>query len=273
MPLEEGLLIAVKAGVVELTATLVDPHRDVPETFLDEVNDRLFEHQYQAMTDPTILDPDNLELTSCVVSRSAIPEPLADGLISLGFVPVETEGGGREERSLFSRFSRGKRSTLDKWRTPYLRAGHVSDALGAFEECLIEETPLGDFEEIAESGAQAVVDAARTCFRKLISPGFESLSILERQILQERNDARGRMVLHSAAVRALTCFVGESFRASAPGTTWSTEDGDGSALLVRTPGGPSVATDPEFRVVKFVVRGKRELLSTYGETVLRQCRT
>lgn len=270
MPLEEGLLIGMKEGVVELTANLVDPHRDHPDGFLEEVNGRLFEHQYQAMTDPTILDPDNLQLASCVVSRSPIPEPLRDGLISLGFGPVQTEGGGRDERSLFSRFSRSKRSTLDKWRTPYTRAEDVSEALGAFEESLIEETPQGSFGEIAEEGAQAVVDAMRTVFRQLVSPGLESLGALERQILQERNRARGRLVLHSAAIRALTCFVGETMRSEAPATVWDDDEDADAPLVVTIPGGANVATDPEFRVVKFVVRGNKELLSTYVETVLAQ---
>ncbi len=245
MPLEEGLLIAVKDGVVELTASLVDPHRDTPDGLVDAVNERIFEHQYQAMTDPTILDPENLALATCVVSRSPIPEPLKDGLISLGFQPVETEGGGREDRSMFSRFSRNKRSTLDKWRTGYLRPGDVSETL---------------------------VDAARTCFRQLIAPGLESLGALERHIVQERSQTRGRMVFHSAAVRALTSFVVQTLVTEAPDTSWSDEDGADGALLVRGPSGRVVATDPEFRVVKFVVRGSKALLSSYVETVLEQCR-
>lgn len=272
MPLEEGLLIAVKDGVVELTASLVDPHRDSAEDLVAAVNDRIFDHQYQAMTDATILDPDNLGLATCVVSRSPIPEPHKDGLISLGFQPVETEGGGREDRSMFARFSRNKRSTLDKWRTPYLRPADVSEALGAFEECLIEDTPRGDYEDILAEGGQAVVDAARTCFRQLVAPGLESLGALERHIVQERSQARGRMVFHSAAVRALTSFVVQTLVTEAPDTSWSDVDGADGALLVRGPSGRVVATDPEFRVVKFVVRGSKELLSTYVETVLEQCR-
>ncbi len=272
MPLEEGLLIAVKDGVVELTASLVDPHADSAQAFVAAVNERIFEHQYQAMTDPTILDPDNLALATCVVSRSPIPEPLKDGLISLGFTPVETEGGGREDRSMFARFSRNKRSTLDKWKTGYVRPQDASATLGSFEECLIEDTPRGEYVDILAEGGQAVVDASRTCFRQLIAPGLESLGALERHILQERSQVRGRMVFHSAAVRALTSFVVQTLVTEAPDTSWSdAEDADG-ALLVRGPGGHDVATDPEFRVVKFVVRGSKALLSSYVETVLEQCR-
>lgn len=263
----------MKEGVVELTASLQDPHRDESDSFLVDVSERLFDHQYQAMTDPTILDPDNLELATCVVSRTPIPEPLKDGLISLGFGPVETDGGGRQDRSIFSRFAKNKRATLDKWRTPYLRARDVSPGLATFEEALIEETPQGSYADIAESGSQVLADAARTCFRQLVTPGLESLGHLERLILQQRSGARGRMVLHPAAVRALTCFVGETLRIEAPASRWNDDEDADSPLLVQIPGGATVATDPEFRVVKFVVRGAKEMLTTYVETVLGQAKT
>jgi hypothetical protein len=269
VPVEEGLLIAVKDGVVELTANVVEPTRDPAESFLQRINEVVFDHQYQAMTDPAILNPPDIQLASCIVSRDPMPDAFKDGLLSMGFAPIETEAGGRSERSLFSRFQKRARSKLDKWRTPYLRAGDASKRLGALEDLLIEEVPSGAFSEIAEDASRAVVNAARTIFRLLIAPGMEGLQGLERTILQERSQAKGRVVLHPAVVRGLTAFTGETARHLAPASAWDDEDGP---LLVDSGRGPPVATDPEFRVVKFVVRGNKELLSSYVESVVSQSR-
>ena len=268
MPVEEGLLIAVKDGVVELTASVVEPSRDRAESFLQRVNDVLFDHQYQAMTDPAILNPPDLPLASCLVSRDPIPDGLKDGLLSLGFTPVESEAGGRAERSLFARFQKRSRSKLDKWRTPYLRAGNASKRLGELEDSLIEEVPEGSFAEIAEDASRALINASRTILRLLIAPNLEGLQQLERTILQERGAAKGRMVLHPAAVRGLTAFTGETVRHLAPASRWDDE----GPLLVDSGRGAPVATDPEFRAVKFVVRGNKELLTSYVESVVSQSR-
>lgn len=270
MPVEEGLLIAVKDGVVELTANVVEAHRDPPDAFLAAVNETIFDHQYQAMTDPVILNPPETPLASCIVSRDPLPDALKDGLLSLGFAPVESEGGGREQRSLFSRFQKRARSKLDKWRTPYLRARDVSSRLAELEDCLIEEMPAGDYEDSALEQSQVLINAARTVLRMLLAPGMEGLSQLERMISQEKTNLRGRMVLHPSFVRGLTAFTGESIRSVAPDSRWS---GDSDAPFHVDDGrGSPVATDPEFRVVKFVVRGNKELLTSYVETVVGQAR-
>jgi hypothetical protein len=269
VPIEDGLLIAVKDGVVELTANVVDAARDRAETFLHRVNEILFDHQYQAMTDPAIMNPPDLGLASCLVSRDPLPDALKDGLLSLGFVPVESEAGGRADRSLFARFQKRSRSKLDKWRTPYLRASDVSKRLGELEESLIDEVPEGSFEEIAEDASRAVANAARTILRLLVAPNMEGLQQLERAIVQERSSAKGRLVLHPKAVRGLTAFAGETVRLLAPASRWDDEEGP---LLVDSGRGAPVATDPEFRAVKFIVRGNKELLTGYVESVVSQSR-
>jgi hypothetical protein len=269
MPVEEGLLIAVKDGVVELTANVVEPERDQPEPFVQRINELLFDHQYQAMTDPAILNPPDLPLASCIVSRDPLPDALKDGLISLGFTPIESEGGGRAERSLFSRFQKRSRSKLDKWRASYLRAGDASQRLGELEESLIEEVPEGSYAEISEDACRALSNAARTIFRLLVAPNLEGLQQLERTLLQERAQAKGRLVLHPAAVRGLTAFAGETARNLLPESRWDEDEGP---LLVDSGRGAPVATDPEFRAVKFVVRGNKELLSSYVESVVSQSR-
>ena len=268
MPLSESLRIDIKDGVVELVASVVDPHRDEPETFLAALNERVSEHQYQAMTDWALLDPDDASIATCVECRDSIPEHLKDGMISMGFSPVETEGGGREQRSIFSRFQKRSRTKLDRWRTMYLRAVDISPRLREFEECCVEELQDGALSETAEEGCAVVINAARTCFRLLITPGLKGLESLEGAIQRERSAKRGRTVFHPAMVRGLSAFTGEALIAEHPQSSWSDDPDEESPLLVVTPGGAIVQTDPEFRVVRFVQKGNKELLTSYlGEVV------
>ena len=111
-------------GIKQLT-------RDHPEALLQRVNEVLFDHQYQAMTDPAILNPPDLPLASCLVSRDPLPDSFKDGLLSLGFTPVETEAGGRADRSLFSRFqkARTKLDALPSQRERSLVVGDLHDEL------------------------------------------------------------------------------------------------------------------------------------------------
>ena len=175
MPLQDGLLIAVKDGVVELTANLVDPHHDEPTSFGEALHARLAEHQYEAMTDDAIMGED-LKLASCVVCRDPVPDPLKDTLISAGFRPEATPGGGQRQRSLFERIGGSKqRARLEKWSVRYQRSAEIDAHLGAFEASLVEAVPDGPVAEYADEGARSVIDAARTFFRLLLAPTFESL--------------------------------------------------------------------------------------------------
>jgi hypothetical protein len=275
VPLQDGVLIACKNGIVEMTATVNDPHRDEANAFASSVNTRIFDHQYQVMTDPAILNPTNLAVSTCVVSRDPLPPPLKDALISLAFAPIDTEaqGTGHEERSMFSRFQRARRSKLDKWRSMYLRASDLSPKLAELEEALIDEVPSGPLPEIAAEASRALVDAARTTMRLLLAPSHEHLGLLERAILQERAQKKGRLVLHPAAVRAIAAFTGESIRAAAPRSTWSDDPDDDAPLMVEAPRGGVIRSDPEYRVVNFVARGSKEMLTAYMESVLRQSLT
>ncbi len=182
---------------------------------------------------------------------------------------MESEAGGRADRSLFSRFQKRTRSKLDKWMTPYLRAADVSERLGELEESLIEDVPEGDLGDVADAASRALADAVRTIFRLLISTDLEGMRQLERALLQERAQAKGRLVLHPSAVRALTAFTGETIRRLAPASRWDADEGP---LLVDSGRGAPVASDPEFRAVKFVVRGNKELLTAYVDSVVTQSR-
>jgi hypothetical protein len=273
MPIQDGVLIACKGGIVEMTATIVDPERDDPQQFAKVVSERVFAHQYQVMTDPTILNPDNMGVASCMISRDPLPDGLKRALTSLAFEPVDTEASGIEERSIFSRLQKSRRSKLDKWRTRYLRAGELSDGLGSLEQGLIDEMPRGDLREVAEQGSRIMIEQARTRYRLHLEPSHESLGQLERHLLQERAHMTGRLVLHPAAVLALASFVAETILRAAPSSSWSDDPDDDAPLFVAAPKGGIVRSDPEYRVVNFVAKGNKEMLTTYVETVLRQSLT
>ncbi len=269
MPLDDALLLAVKNGVVELTVPVSAPDSDDPEAFALSVRELLFDHQYQVMTDPTILDPDNFEVGTCLESRDPLPDQTRELLLSLGFTPQASEGGGDQGSSLFSRFQKRQRTKLDRWRILYTRAKDFSPALRDFEDCLIDDSSDDPLADVATAASEAVVHAARTYFRALITPGMDGLRELERRILESRGPIQGRWVLHPAAVRAIAAFVGESARAISPQSQW-VDDPDGEPLWVATQSGQTVRTDPEFRVVQFVTRGNKALLSSAISSIYTQ---
>lgn len=268
MPLEDALLLAVKHGVVELTVPVVEPASDDPQAFAEAVHEMVGTHQYQVMTDPTILDSDELVVASCLESRDPMPDETRAALMSLGFSPQASEAGGEQGRSLFSRFQKRQRAKLDRWRLVYLRARDLDPALAAFEGSLVEELPEGELDEVGEAAAEAVSAAARTYFRKLVAPDLNGLATLERRILEARGTPRGRWVLHPVAVRALAGFVGEVARHEAPGSRWTSDPDE--PLGVASRHGVEVRSDPEFRVVQWVSRGTKGLLSVYLKAAMDQ---
>lgn len=274
MGLKRELILACHPSSVELVAEVDEAGiGDVP-SFVSALRERLSEHQYQIMTDPTILYPEDLAVVSTLVSRDPIAPAAKDALLSLGFTPVGTEAPVEGERSLFSRFSRGKkRSQLDKWQSPYLRAKDLSERLGAWEAALFEEMPRTPLHLCHEEAARILADNVRTVFRVLIAPSFEGLEALESTILKERASSRGRWVLHPAAVRSLAAFVAAALQHEASQTRWSTEDTEPSTLLIRAPGGAFVESDPELRVIRFVREGRGALLSEYARKVVEQSLT
>lgn len=268
MPLDDALLLAVKNGVVELTVPVSAPDSDEPEDFGHAVRDLIGEHQYQVMTDPTILDPYDLQVSTCLESRDPLPDPIKDVLASLRFSPLASEAGGEQGHSMFSRFQKRQRTKLDRWRLVYGRSQDFSEALAAFEESLIEEVPEGSLDEIAQEASEALVRAARTYLRLLLAPGLEGLRQLERRILEARGAGGGRWVLHPATVRGIAAFIGACAQSWSPTTEW-VDDPEGTPLWVATRSG-TVRTDPEFRVVQLVTRGSKALLSSYLESVAAQ---
>lgn len=274
MGLKEELILTCHPDSVELVAELDERGvEDVP-AFVAALRERISEHQYQIMTDPTILYPEDLAVLTTLVSRDPIPPAAKDALLTLGFAPVAGDGPAERERSLFARFSRGKKRTqLDKWQCGYVRSKDLSPRLGAWESALFEEMPRTPLHQCHEDATRVFLDNARTSFRLLVAPGFAGLEELEAALMKERAGGKGRWVLHPAAVRALAAFVAACIQREASATRWTKDGAQGSALLIQAPGGAIVESDPELRVVRFVREGRSALLSDYARKVVEQSLT
>lgn len=274
MGLKEELILTCHPDSVELVAELDERGVEDASSFVAALRERLAEHQYQIMTDPTILYPEDLSVLTTLVSRDPIPAAAKDALLSLGFVPVAGDAPAEGERSLFSRFSRGKKRTqLDKWQCTYQRARDIGPRLGAWESALFEEMPRTPLHRCYEEAARVLIDNARTSFRLLLDPSFQALEELEDALLKERAGGKGRWVLHPAAVRALAAFTAACIRKEATATRWTGEGEQGSTLHIQAPGGAIVESDPELRVVRFVREGRGALLSEYARKVVEQSLT
>jgi hypothetical protein len=127
--------------------------------------------------------------------------------------------------------------------------------------------PTGEYADVAEAASEVLVNGARTCLRVLLAPGVDGLRQLERAIGQERAALKGRWVLHPALVRGITAFTGQTIR-SILDAEWT--DAEDAPLSIAARRGPPVATDPEYRVVRFVARGSKELLTSYVDTLVDQ---
>ena len=271
MPLDDARLLAMKDGVVELTATVRTPERDTAGSFGAAVQQLVLDHQYQIMTDPAILAGDRLQVGTVVESRDPLPEPLHDALAVLGFSPLTTETGGAASAVRFSRFQKRQRSKLDRWRTVYQRAADVSERLARLEDCLMEEIPDGEWFEVAAEASDALIRGARTHLEVFLSPGCTGVGTLEHTpSSKNRPSHAGGSFFHPALVRGLAGFLAETFMTEAPQTVWSSDPEDDGPLWVRSGEGPSVRTDPEFRVIQFVARGRRASLDQYVRAVLAQ---
>ncbi len=265
MPFESDHQLVCRQNTVELTVNWTAPHLDSPDSLAEQVHQILFQHQMQFMLDSTLLDPDQLEAATAIICRSSVPEELKDPLLSLGFSPQATESGGREQGGLFQRFSRNRRSGLDKWLFGFERAAQKSEALGAFEASLIED--LSEYtlcEDVLTYGSQALANAARTCFRTLLNPDLEGLRQLESLMLAQSGSSQHKWVLHPAAVLGLSCFVSQAMLDGVPGVVLG-EDEEGELRLNIPYSDQIVQSDPEYRVVQFVCKGRRASLSSYAQ--------
>ncbi len=273
MPLKTANVIAIKGDRVELVAEIVDGARDAPEALLDLIRQRLSEHRAEICTDRAILDPDSLSVASVIVSRDALGPAHHKSLETLGLSPAETEGGAAEQSSVFGGMfgAKNRRSKLDRWIVPYLRARDLSPRLARFEAILLDAVPPGPVADVADPATDALIEAAREALRLDLEPGIAGLTLLEDTILRERATRPGRWVLQPAAVIAIAAFTGASIHTQARDTAWT--DDEDAPLHIQAPRGAVVRSDPVSRVIDLVARGRQALLRDYAESVVRQSLT
>ena len=263
MALDDGLLIACKDTTLELTAHVVPPYNDEPEAFRDALVQRVAEHRYLGMTDPSLLDSDELSIASVVESREPLGEELESVLQSIGFLPENTETGGRSGGGFLSRWSRGRRSQLDRWRLEFSRAAAVSEALGTFEKQCISQVPDNPLNDLPGT-VQAIQQAVTYAFGLTLAPDLNSLGRLESAL---GFHARHRLILHPSTVHGLTAFLILILNQELRELTYDPDDDP--PVVFPSPLGPT-GTDPEARVVDHIMRGNRASLSSYVRGLIEE---
>ncbi|MBX2813071.1 MAG: hypothetical protein KTR25_14750 [Myxococcales bacterium] len=264
MALESGLLISCKVNSVELTANVTDPYGIDPGEFRMAVTERIGEHRHLGMTDPRILDTEDLVLVSVLVSREPLPEKLRQVLFGLDFSPESTEAGGRAQKGLFSLLNRTKRSQLDRWRLEFGRAKDVSPQLERFEQKCVEEVAQQPPLEDLRASTQAIMNAANEAYRLRIGPSLESLIQLESALAIQ---AHHRLVLHPSMVGALTAFVIMTLHQELDELSFEI-DGD-PPVIFPSPKGPT-GTYPEQRVIEHITQGQLVSLKDYVRNLIQE---
>jgi hypothetical protein len=269
MPLRSATQLRMRGEVVELVSELVDHAQDTPESLAAAARARVVEHQIEAMTDDAILDPPGLDVASVLESRDVLPDPLRAALASVGLEPLSSESGGAEDGAFAGLFAAKKRGRLDRHGARFVRLAHVSSKLGALEDALTDAPWRAPLVDGAEALAEALREAAIAHLG--LDPRRDLVEALEGVLLRARAERPGRWVVHPALVRAIGAELGERLRDEAPDTAWA-EDDDEAPLHVAVEGGLVVRTDPAYRVVDLVVRGRAASLSEYLARVVRQSR-
>lgn len=259
MALDEALLLSVRDGVVELTAQVLDPSRVEAGALVEAARERVREHRQLAMTDPAILDgAEDLGLATVLEARSPLDESLHGPLTGIGFAPEAAEVGGRARGGVLGWMSRGRKAQLERWRHVYQRPHQVRPDVGVLESELRDLVDLDDpgspydlAEKVREAGARA--------FGLELRPDLESLEALERASAFEAQD---RLVLEPTAVAGLTGFLTACVLETCSGARF--EPGEEFPVLIQgSAGGPPLSTDPEWRIIDWVMRGARASPTAY----------
>ena len=269
MPLEDGLVIECTSGTVELTVNLVSAHLDSKEELMSALAERVGEHQYQIMSDADLLDVDSQTVASVIVSRTALPPEAKEALLSLGFESQASESGGRST-PFWGIMSASKRGQLDRWRLQYQRAVDRSPTLGEFEDYLIENIPAGSLYETYEEAAQVTIQAARSTLRLPLDYSLESIRQLENRLL-EAAGVGSYWVLHPSAVKGIAALLSQTVRMVIPRAHIDPSDEEGP-LHIPSEHDLPIATDPEYRVIQMVKRGRRASITTYLHELLEDAR-
>lgn len=259
MPFRNEVFIACRPGQIELVTEVIEPHGIPGEAFAPAVQNACLRHQWDLMTDPALLSPPDLKAYSVIQARDPFAPEQRQALAQLGY--DEQQSHSPDGPSLFARIRKRKRTHLDRWRLPFLRADATNPWLAALEtEALHVSTT-----DPASAAAHFVRQVATAGLE--LSEDIAGLRAFERHVLQSAQPGAGRTIIHPALVREIVAFwlrVAEGYAAKIEAT-----DDDEAPILFHGRA-QTVATDPEFRVLQFVQRGHRALLSDYLEDLARQ---
>jgi hypothetical protein len=272
VPLKETHLINFKADQIEMLAELEADPRDDLQILRTQIADRLFEHQLELMTDPALIDPVELAVSSAIVSRDAVDATIEAVLTEFGLLMVTDQDRDIRPNKPRMPFSsrRRNRTQLRKWSKTYLRAQDMSDKLAQLE-CKLYEINHDDGH--FDSNRHLRLALEETLGVTVEPPSIESLVQLETAILSSAKNRGQAWVLLASSVRSITSFVGESIRQHAPESRWGENHEEAQILFVQSERGQIVRSDPGLRVVRFITQGSKALLSDYAKKVIRQSLT
>jgi hypothetical protein len=254
-----------------MIAELLRCEEDDPKHLRQQIETRLFEHQLELMTDATLIDPADMSAVSSFVSRDTMPPAVESILHEFGLSETEQSSPRRNQSSNWigrlTTSKKNSRSHLQKWSLRYLRAHDFSRELGAVES----ELEAQDFSDSHSDPVEFLKAAlAKHMKTRMRAPEIDALIEFENALLEATGNPRRPWILLASSVRCITEFVANVIQFHAPETHWSENGEEDQPLYVQTGDRQIVRTDPALRVVRFINKGTKALLSDYAKHVIRQ---
>ena len=272
MLLKDSHLIDFRGDHVELTAELIRSHHQDPAEFQASLENRLFEHQLELMTDPALLDSPKLYAISSIVSRSEIPKEIQSILTTLGLEQTNQENAVKPDAGFFGKMLQNskKRVRLSKWSLRYLRSCDVNERLAKLEDELDEQP----YPEKENEAAEILSSIMANVFSKPIGyPKMENLEQIESIFESIFHRTNKTVIMRSKSVRYLTSYLTETLKNHAQLSQWEDEDNWEGRYFVQSNKEILIHFEPAAKVVEYLTSGTKDRLSTYAKSVIRQSLT
>ncbi|MEE2901535.1 MAG: hypothetical protein VYC39_04365 [Myxococcota bacterium] len=255
-----------------MTAELIRSHHQDPAEFQASLQNRLFEHQVELMTDPALLDSPQLYAISSIVSRCEIPKEIQSILTRLGLERVNQDNAVKPDAGFFGKMLQNskKRVRLSKWSLRYLRSGDVNERLGRLEEEL-DQQPYPEKESEAAKILSAIV--ANVFAKPIGKPNIENLEQLESIFESIFHQTTKTAIMRANSVRYLTSYLTETVKYHARLSQWEDEDNWEGRYFVQSNEEILIHFEPAAKVVEYLTSGTKDRLSTYAKSVIRQSLT
>ena len=272
MLLKDSHLIDFRNDHVELTIELISTSTLDPAQFRTSLDDRLFEHHFELMTDAALLDPPELFAVSSIVSRSEVPAEIQSILTQIGFEKTDQGDRSKRQEGFFGKIIQNpkRRVRLAKWSLRYLRSCDLSQRLAKLEDELDTGLPLTN----KSNGA----DVFQRTFERIFSyelgyPSIDALSRLESALEPILKRTPRTLILRANSVRYITAFLTEAIKHHAPLSQWEQPDSWDGRFFVQSNSELLVHFEPASKVVQYLTSSPKNRLSTYAKSVIRQSLT